>query len=80
MLKHTISLVCMAIYKIRSLIKNIMVTYTYEPGHEKMYLMSNANNKGADQPAHPRSLNSAFVFRCLDSITALDSIAGISRF
>ena len=27
-----------------------------------------ANNKGADQPAHPRSLISAFVFRCVDSI------------
>ena len=34
--------------------------------------MSYANNKGADQPAHPRSLISAIVFRCLDSI--------ISRF
>ena len=28
----------------------------HEPGHEKMCLMSYANNKGADQPAHPRSL------------------------
>ena len=27
-----------------------------------------ANNKGADQPAHPRSLISTFVVRCLDSI------------
>ena len=35
-----------------------------EPGHEKMYLMPYANNKGADQPAHPRSLISAFVVRC----------------
>ena len=26
------------------------------------------NNKGADQPAHPRSLISAFVFRFLESI------------
>ena len=25
-----------------------------------------ANNKGADQPAHPRSLISTFVVRCLD--------------
>ena len=30
--------------------------------------MQYANNKGADQPAHPRSLISAFVVRCLDSI------------
>ena len=29
---------------------------TSEPGHEKMSLMSYAINKGADQPAHPRSL------------------------
>ena len=33
----------------------------------------------ADQPAHPRSLISAFVVRCLDSIISLDSIAEISR-
>ena len=33
-----------------------------------MCLMSYANNKGADQPAHPHSLISAFVVRCLDSI------------
>ena len=30
-----------------------------------------ANNKGADQAAHPRSLISAFVVRCLDSIIPL---------
>ena len=49
-----------------------------EPGREKMCLMSYANNKGADQPAHPRSLISTFIVRCLDSIS-LDSIAEISR-
>ena len=41
--------------------------------------MSYANNKGADQPAHPRSLISAFDVCCLDSIISLDSIAEISR-
>ena len=51
----------------------------YEPGHEKMCLMSYAENKGADQPAHPRSLISAFDVRCLYSIISLDSIAEISR-
>ena len=50
-----------------------------EPGHEKMCLMPYAKNKGADQPAHLRSLISAFVVRCLDSIISLDSIAEISR-
>ena len=37
-----------------------------------------ANNKGADQPAHPRSLISAFVVRCLYSIIPLVSISDIS--
>ena len=49
-----------------------------KPGHEKTCLMSYANNKGADQPARPRSLISAFVVRCLDSIIALDPISEIS--
>ena len=44
-----------------------------------MCLMSCANNKDADQSVHPRSLISAFVVRCLDSIIALDSIAEIPR-
>ena len=34
--------------------------------------------KGADQPAHPRSLNSAFVVRCLDRMGPLLAIAEIS--
>ena len=29
--------------------------FEYESGHKKMCLMSYANNKGADQPARPRS-------------------------
>ena len=33
-----------------------------------------ANNKGTDQPAHPRSLISAFVVRCLDSIMSIFAI------
>ena len=59
------------------LLKNLYTVF--EPGHEKMCLMSYENNKGADQPAHPRSLISAFVVRCLDSIISLDSIAENSR-
>ena len=38
-----------------------------------------ANNKGADQPAHPRSLISTFIVRCLDSIISLVSISEISN-
>ena len=37
-----------------------------------------ANNNVADQPDHPRSLISAFVVCCLDSITSLVSISEIS--
>ena len=58
---------------------NYHCNFIIEPGHEKMCLMSYANNKGADQPAHPRSLISAFIVCCLDSIISLDSIAEISR-
>ena len=50
----------------------------FEPGHEKTCLMSYANNKCADQPAHPRSLISAFVVRCLDSVMSLVSVTKIS--
>ena len=35
---------------------------------EKTCLREFANNKGADQPAHPRRLISAFVIRLLESI------------
>ena len=35
---------------------------------EKTCLRAFANNIDADQPAHPRSLISAFVIRCLESI------------
>ena len=48
--------------------------YIYEPAHEKTCLISYVNNKGADQPAHPRCLISAFVIRCLDSIIYLVSL------
>ena len=44
------------------------VSFTFEPGHEKMCLMS-----------YPRSLISAFVVQYLDSTISPDSIAEISR-
>ena len=43
-----------------------------------MCLKSYANNKGADQPAHQRSLISAFVIHCLDSVMSLVSVTKIS--
>ena len=44
-----------------------------------MCIMPYANNKGADQPAHPRSLISAFVVRCQDRMIRLVYISEISR-
>ena len=38
-----------------------------------------ANNKGADQPAHPRSLISSFVVCCLDSIIHILTKSKVSR-
>ena len=40
--------------------------------------MPYTNNKGADQPAHRRSLISTFVVRCLDSMIPLVSISEIA--
>ena len=50
------------------------------PGHAKMCLMPYENNKGADQPAHPRSLISTFIVRCLDSMICILAISKVSRF
>ena len=43
------------------------VRLTYGPRREKPCLRGFANNTGADQPAHPRSLISAFVILVLES-------------
>ena len=45
-----------------------------------MCLMPYANNKGADQAAHPRSLISTFVVRCLDSMICILALSKVSRF
>ena len=50
------------------------------PGRAKMCLMSYANNKSADQPAHPRSLISTFVVRCLDSMICTFAISKVYGF
>ena len=42
--------------------------------------MGSANNKGADQPAHPRSLISALVIRFLESIISKLATGEISIF
>ena len=45
-----------------------MTFFVIGPRREKIYLRRFVNNTGADQPAHPRSLISAFVIRYLESI------------
>ena len=49
-------------------------------GHAKTCLMPLTKNKGADQPAHSRSLISTFVVRCLDSMICILAISKGSRF
>ena len=50
------------------------------PAREKACLRRCANNTGADQPAHPRSLISAFVIRLLESIISRLATDEISNF
>ena len=53
---------------------------TYGPRREKTCLRRFANNTGADQPAHPRSLISALVIRYLESIICKLATGEISIF
>ena len=53
---------------------------SFGPRHEKTFLWGFANNTGADQPAHPRSLVSAFVIRFLESIISRLAMSEISIF
>ena len=50
------------------------------PRREKPCLEAFANNKGADQPAHPRNLISAFVIRLFESIICEHATGDISIF
>ena len=53
---------------------------SFGPRREKTCLRGFANNKGADQPAHPRSLISAIVIRLLESIISKLATSEISIF
>ena len=66
-------------YNLKLYVLTIMLSRINEPRREKNMLLSYANNKAADQPAHPRSLISAFVVHCHDSIIHLLAKAEISR-
>ena len=52
----------------------------YGPRREKTCLQGGANNTGADQLAHPRSLISAFVILFLKSVIARLAMGKISNF
>ena len=54
-----------------AVVNGAVICFSFGPGHAKTCLIPYANNKGADQPVHPRSLISAFVVRSLDSIISL---------
>ena len=47
---------------------DIINLFKYGPRREKTCLPGFVNNKGTDQPVHPRSLISTFVIRLLDNI------------
>ena len=52
----------------------------YGTRREKACLLGFVNNKGADQPAHPRSLFSAFVILFLESMISNLATSEISLF
>ena len=53
---------------------SLNITSIYVPHSRDILTLLHANNKVADQPAHPRSLVSTFVIRFLESIiTQLNS-------
>ena len=54
--------------------------FIYGPRRKKTCLRGFVNNKGADQPAHPRRLISAFVFGLLESIISRVAMCEISIF
>ena len=56
------------------------VLVSYGPWREKICLRGVANNTGVDQPAHPRSVISAFVIRVLESTICKLATGEISIF
>ena len=57
--------------------------FHFEKQMQRLYgpgLMPYANKKGADQPAHARSLISTFLVRCLDSMICILAQSKVSRF
>ena len=71
------------VYRITRLDKrydSTLVTMTIWATSWENVFMPHANNKGADPPAHPCSLISAFVVCCLNSVIPLVAISESSSF
>ena len=76
-IQHTIEVAAAVVVSLRVCETSYM---KYGPRREKTCLLRFANNKGADQPAHPRNLISAFVIRLLESIISRLATGEISIF
>ena len=76
---HIVFQLLLSLESVRNSFYIICTAYHVSHITRKPVYAIHANNKGADQPAHPHSLISAFIVRCLDSITPLLAIARISR-
>ena len=75
-----IECVCSAFYDFRVMLVCMIINNLSRAMRECVLChMRTTKAQITDQPAHARSLISAFVVRCLDSIISLDSIAEISR-
>ena len=55
-------------------------TYIIGPCCDFVLTLLNANNKGADQPVHPRNLINTFVIHFLKTMIAKLATCKISRF
>ena len=78
--KRNFSTICLtlSLYMLRSLLWSFNIKQIWPTSWENLF-MTYANNKGADQPAHPGSLISTFVVHMLDSILPILAIPEISR-
>ena len=57
-----------------------MIMSLYGPCREKTCFGGFVNNKGADQPAHPRSLIIDFIIRLFESTISRLAMSKISNF
>ena len=57
-----LDLYCLLRHVCPNIITKVFSINSHEPCHEKTCLMPYVNNKGADQPAHPRSLSAPLFF------------------